>query len=450
MSIDDVKRILMAEEASMGTGLRIPPHDDASERGVLGSVLLDPDCMDNVQLDYSEFYDRRHQTLWEQLCEMRLSNYGMDAITVAAWLKDKGALDKCGGYDYLSTLQESAGVSSHSQHYAGIVREKAKLRAGITTLSEGIDSFYRNEDSADTIRCDVMSMLASGEVEEDEEMHVLGEKFLEDCKNGNVGHYSWWCNEWTYKLGKMSSDLVILHAPRSTGKTAMMLQWVTESHRIEQCTPLASIEMLKKELAPRFISNIGQVSTFTMRVRGSVTLDEERKTAEALSEIRSLNLCIRDKAMTIDDIRAWAIKMKNKCESDGVQLGAIYVDNLLSISDGGKNYQSKTIMYDDFIRKFRDLRDILQVPIIVLAHPNQEGGIAWSKDVENFADIILYLYQVPDEGVKIGGKHIEKRHDVDGVHVVGKFQKNRNGIQPVAHLDFVGSTQTFSHLGWEE
>ena len=424
--------------------LRIPPQDNDAERGVLGSCLLDPPRMDNISLDPAEFYAPKHQALWESLCEMRNSNQGMDAITISTWLKDRGELEKVGGYDYLVELQDSTIVSAHSQHYAQTVREKAKLRAGITVLSGGIDSFYKNDECADAIRCDVMSALACGEDEEDESMHDLCNRFVDDCKEGKVGNYAWWCDDWTYKLGKMSSDLVILHAPRSTGKTALMLQWITESHRVGQRTPLASIEMLKKELAPRFISNIGQVSTFTMRVRGSVTLDEERKSAEAIQEIRALELCIRDKAMTIDDIRAWAIKESKR----GVD--AIFVDNLLSISDGGKQYQSKTIMYDDFIRKFRDLRDILKIPIVILAHPNAEGGIAWSKDVENFADIILFLHNVPEEGMKIGGKHVAWRDGLDGVHVVGKFQKNRNGISPVAHLDFVGSTQTFKHIGWEE
>jgi hypothetical protein len=148
--------------------------------------------------------------------------------------------------------------------------------------------------------------------------------------------------------------------------------------------------------------------------------------------------------MSIDDIRSWAV-IEHREGAD-----AIFVDNLLSISDGGKQYQSKTIMYDDFIRKFRDLRDTLKIPIIILAHPNAEGAVAWSKDVENFADIILYLFEVPPEGCSTKVGHIEKIIDIQGKHIIAQFQKNRQGISPTASLHFKGDTQTFEHIRWEE
>ena len=146
--------------------------------------------------------------------------------------------------------------------------------------------------------------------------------------------------------------------------------------------------------------------------------------------------------MSIDDIRGWAISESR----NGVD--AIFIDNLLSINDGGKNYQSKTIMYDFFIRRLRDLRDELKIPIIILAHPNSEGQVAWSRDVENFADIILYLETV-HEPIKVSGNTIMKDYDISGEHVIAKFQKNRQGVAPVASLSFDKTKQTFSHVRWE-
>lgn len=104
-------------------------------------------------------------------------------------------------------------------------------------------------------------------------------------------------------------------------------------------------------------------------------------------------------------------------------------------------------MYDDFIRKLRDLRDELEVPIIILAHPNSEGQVAWSRDVENFADVILFICDVDKEGggSKVCGKPIE--YIGDG-HVFARFQKNRQGISPIASLMFDKQYQTFKHLEW--
>jgi len=183
-----------------------------------------------------------------------------------------------------------------------------------------------------------------------------------------------------------------------------------------------------------------------MKVRGSVTYDEEGKAKGAINEIRALEFCVRENSMSIDDIFTWAVsEMRKK------PIHAVFVDNLLSISDGGRDFRSKTEMYDHFMRKFRDLRDLLQVPLIVLAHPNDEGRIAWSKDAENFADIILYLHENTGDNIKRkNGSVYGLNPNVLGKHIIGSMQKCRQGIQPVAHLDFVGSTQRFRHISWDD
>ena len=427
---------------SQETNMKCPPHSEEAERGVLGSILLDPTRLEGLSIRPEDFYNLQNATLFSELLDMSRAGRVMDALTIGDWLKETNTLDRVGGYDRLIELQDETVVPVHSQQYATTVRERAGLRRQLDIISNASERLYRGEDVSDEVVSALMGEVRSEGQER--ALHELGEEFIEDCREGQVGHFPWWCNDWTYKLGKMSSDLVILHAPRSTGKTAMMLQWIVDAHLHGQKTPLASIEMLKKELLPRLIANVGSVNTFVMRTRGSITPDEERKASDAVEQIRGLDLCVRDKAMTIDDIRSWAIAEHRKGDCH-----AIFIDNLLSISDGGKNYQSKTIMYDDFIRKFRDLRDLLKIPVIILAHPNQEGGIAWSKDVENFADIILYLEDPAVRGMVVRGKEVTPRV-VEGKHIVAVFQKNRQGIQPVAHLDFVGSTQTFRHIDWEE
>lgn len=413
------------------------PHSPEDEMGVLGSCLLDPLRIGKIELEPKDFYDKRNQLLWESLKEMFAENKPMDALTIGAWLKDNDRLDELGGYDRLLRLQSDAIVPHHSQHYAEGVRKASKLRSEIDTLQEGLALAYGGESASER----VISALNLSNVsrQKDLPLHELGDKFIQDCIEGNVGHFDWWCEEWTRKLGKMSSELMILHAPRSTGKTGLMLQWIINAHRSEKRTPLASIEMLKPELMPRLIAHCGQVSTYRMRTRGFATSDEVTKSRKANDEIKLLELCVRDKGMSIDDIRGWAIsEARNGAD-------AIFIDNLLSISDGGKKYESKTLMYDEFIRKLRDLRDELEVPIILLAHPNANNQVAWSKDVENFADVILFINNVDDEGSKVNGKFID--YQGDG-HVFAKFQKNRQGISPVAELWFDKEHQTFQHKGW--
>ena len=100
---------------------------------------------------------------------------------------------------------------------------------------------------------------------------------------------------------------MILHAPRSTGKTALMLQWMLHLHSTKLKAPLASLEMLSSELMPRFIAQRGQVNTYRMRARGRVTEDEKTRATLANDQVKCLELRIRDKGMSIDEIRAWAV-----------------------------------------------------------------------------------------------------------------------------------------------
>jgi replicative DNA helicase len=417
------------------------PVSEESERGVLGSCLLDPTIIGSIQLHEHDFYDPRNQKLWVALNDQYTEGKAMDAITIGSWLQDNNQLELVGGYDRLVELQDAALVSAHSQFYAEGVLKASKLRQEIKALEEGLVVAYDGNSASEGVISSLIRV--NVDTQKDLSIEEHGEKFIEDCVNARCGHFGWWCPEWTEKLGKQSSELVLLHAPRSTGKTALMLQWQIAAHMRGDRTPLASIEMLKGELLPRYLAHVGQMDTYRMKVRPiGATEDEAHRARKALKRVAELDLCVRDKGMTIEDIRGWAVAEWR----EGAQ--AIFVDNLLSISDGGKKYDSKTIMYDDFIRKFRDLRDDLQIPIIILAHPNANMEIAWSKDVENFADQIILLANVPQDGIEVNGQTVYHL-PLNGTHVIAKFQKNRQGLSPVASLEFNGVTQTFKHIQWE-
>ena len=420
--------------------MRQMPFHKESEEGVLGSALLDPSIIGKLDVKPTDFYDRNNQMLWEVLLDMYIENPAMDALMIGTELENRNMLESIGGYPRLSDLTNTIGVSAYSQHYAKEVKRLSKLRSEIEVLTDGITKAYDGESSSDEVLSRLIGMTV--EDKKDEPLHILGEKFIQDCADGKVGHCAWWCADWTNKLGRLSTELMILHAPRSTGKTALMLQWILHLHEIKLKAPLASLEMLSSELIPRFIAQKGQVDTYRMRARGHVTEDEKIKATYANEQVKCLDLRIRDKGMSIDEIRAWAVAEVK----DGADI--IFIDNLLCINDGGEKFDSKTVMYDHFIRKLKALRDDLEIPIVLLAHPNDSNTVAYSKNVENFADIILFLMDVPPEGIRTNGLHIQQNLDISGKHVIAKFQKNRQGISPVASLSFNGEYQTFEHLDW--
>lgn len=431
--------------------LRTPPYHEAAEEAVIGIALRRPDLMRECGIFPESFYDRRNQTIWESMLEMLVCGESVDVVTLAKKLDSKKSLEMAGGIQRLRELNADFNKENFND-YCEIVREDHQFRVEIELFSKAVEMAYNGESGVSL----VMDHLSASKslVGDARGLHGCAEDFIEDCKRGKYGNFNWWCEEWTDKLGRMTNDIVILHAPRSTGKTALMLQWIVRAEEGGDTTPLASIEMLKDDLSPRLIAHLGQVGTFAMRARGFVTPDEEDRARSTLAQLERLDRLVRDKSMTMRDISTWGAGEWFRWDQNGRKGGfAIFIDNLLSISMGGERFESKTIFYDHCLRKIRDIRNLTESPVILLAHPNSEGKVAWSSDVENFADIIIYLTQVPPDGLDIKslGRKIMPRSDVQGKHILASFQKNRNGVYPIyASLDFICNTQTFRHLCWEE
>ena len=418
------------------------PLDLEAERGVLGAILLEPEsiakCVDLTPEMFTEFH---HGALFGALVEMWHEGKPMDAITIGAWLKEHDKLATVGGYDVLVELQNAAITTAYTEHYAGLVLKNWNSWQYMRLLSASSEDLAGGADPSE-VGSALISDLSNIMLPSIPTLkpHEYAEQFLQDCIDGVVGTVPWWTHEWDMRVGKLSNEIVIVHAKRSTGKTAAIIQWIIRAHQEGYRIPFASIETTTKRIMPRFMSVLARVNTLLMRNRRP-TSDEVSRANQGIMDIEKLGLVIRDRSMTIKDINTWAIMEKQ----NGAD--AIVIDNLLSIS-ADRVYESKVVMYDHFLREFRKMRDNLDIPIIIIAHPNADGQVAWSRDAENFADIVLFYQEVQDEGIKINGTLVE-RLPLAGRHVLGVFQKNRDGIQYLsANLEFIPEIQTFRHIGF--
>ena len=150
---------------SLEHGLKIPPHSDEAEKHVIGSILLDPQTAFPIALESGvvpeTFHDRRYQAIFENLIEMQSSGKYMDAITIAEYIKNKGFLDKCGGYETLSDAQNYAGVSESVEFFSDIILEKKRARMVLEAIHNGSDSIYNGKDELDVICADIARTIDS-------------------------------------------------------------------------------------------------------------------------------------------------------------------------------------------------------------------------------------------------------------------------------------------------
>jgi replicative DNA helicase len=124
---------------------QLPPHSIEAEQGVLGCVLLSPDCLeeclDKLKAGRLTFYDIRHQTVFSTLAEMHRAEQAIDLITIQQWLKNKQQIEGAGGLGYISSLSDAVPSANNLQYYLDIILEKYRLRKIVQTWVLGYFDF---------------------------------------------------------------------------------------------------------------------------------------------------------------------------------------------------------------------------------------------------------------------------------------------------------------------
>src|SRR5690625_749804 len=130
---------------------RQPPQDLGAEQSVLGGMLLSKDAIADVlaRLRPGDFYRPHHQSIYEAVLDLYGRGEPADAVTVAAELDRRGALQRVGGAPYLHTLLATVPTAANAGYYAGIVAEKALLRRLVQAGTRVVQYGYAGADGAD-------------------------------------------------------------------------------------------------------------------------------------------------------------------------------------------------------------------------------------------------------------------------------------------------------------
>ena len=123
---------------------RLPPHNLDAEKGVLGSILLDPNLADDVAtiVRPDDFYAEANQKLYASLLAMHDEGRRIDATLLLERLHSTGDLEAVGGAAYLAEVVHSVPYATNAVYYAGIVRDKATLRSLIHASTEILRDAY--------------------------------------------------------------------------------------------------------------------------------------------------------------------------------------------------------------------------------------------------------------------------------------------------------------------
>ncbi|MBN8549696.1 MAG: replicative DNA helicase [Deltaproteobacteria bacterium] len=414
------------------TGSRVPPNSTEAEESVLGGILLDNEAINAAleKLRPEDFYRASHRAIFEAMMALSDKREPVDIVTLSQQLRSMGLLEQSGGIENLSRLAAAVPSAANVGFYAKTVKENSLRRRVIHTASEIVNEAFENEGNVEEFLDGVeQRILKVSEYRVRPSFFRVGDIVPESIKlvekmydqkspvtGTNTGFKK--LNEVT--AGFQPSDLIILAARPSMGKTALaltMAQWVGIHEH--QAVAVFSLEMSKEQLVLRMLCSEARVSNSKVRT-GHLGERDFPLLVDAASKIAEAPIFIDDTpALTITEMRAKARRLHLEHP-----LSLLVVDYLQLMRSPAYSH-SREQEISDISRSLKALAKELNIPVISLSQLNRSvesrtdkrpvmSDLRESGAIEQDADIIMFIYrdevynpETVDKGVAelILGKH---------------------------------------------
>lgn len=433
-----------------------PPHNFDAEVSVLGSMMFDSRCIPQVMsfVTADDFYHTSHQHIFMAIADLYHANMPVDSISVPHYLETKRIFGEEGGSSYVSQIAGCAWTTETVPYYAKMVRGLATKRQLRREAFEIIAIAQDTQDSMDAVTQAQAKLIriAEREIGGVTVSHVgpVVENVLKTIEERITapsyitGVSSGWRDLDMMTGGWQKSDLIIVAARPSMGKTAFMLNMV-ENCVIEQQKPalIFSLEMSREQLVQRIISSMAGVSMQDMRT-GFLSKLHHEKVIKASEILNRAPLYIEDQS-GVSPSRMKIVAQQIAMQTAG-QLELIAVDYLqlmgvergMDLSEG--NYKTSYIS-----QSLKGLAKDLKVPVVALsqlsraveARPDKKPMLSDLRDsgsIEQDADIVTFLFRE---------EYYNRETDRRGIADI-MIAKQRNG--PVGDVELIWNHNTTRFL----
>ena len=399
----------MAEEEVKG---RVMPHSIEAEQSVIGAMLMDSDAIDiaSEMLREEDFYARQYGVLYSAILEMHTRGEAVDPVTLQTRLREKNLPPEVYGSSMILDLIEQVPTSANIKSYAGIVAEKSLLRRMIRANEEIAGACYTQKDEIEEILNQAEKKIFEISQKRDSEGFVPIRQIVLNAIEkieyashikGNVTGISTGFTDLDNRTaGLQPSDLVLIAARPSMGKTALVLNIAQHVVLKEnRCAAIFSLEMSKEQLTNRLFSMESHVDAQKIRT-GDLTEQEWADLIESAGNIGESRLIIDDTpAITVQQLRTKCRKYKMEF---GLEL--VIIDYLQLMSGSGRSGESRQQEISDISRSLKALARELGVPVIALSQlsravesrPNHRpmlSDLRESGAIEQDADVVMFIYR---------------------------------------------------------
>lgn len=437
---------------------KIPPQNIDAEMSLIGAILIDTDAIVRVAdaVDVSDFYDERHQRIYEAVKKLYERHRPIDILTLSNQLKDDGFLEVVGGATYLTELTNYVPTAAHVEHYADIVADKS-LRRRLIKTSQDITGIGYDEakpireiiEEAETELFQVSQRHVKQDIESIESILATSFERLDELhkSGGKVrGVPTGFRDLDNLIAGWQKSDLVVLAARPAMGKSVLALNFAHKvATKSEMPVLYFSLEMSKDQLVDRMLAMESGVDAWNIRT-GSLSNDDWERLSTAMGTLAEAPIYIDDTAgITVSDLRT-----KARREQHNRQLGLIIVD-YLQLMSGGSRFGGDGNRVQEISEISRGLKSIareLNVPVIALSQLSrsvesrspqipQLSDLRESGSIEQDADMVMFIYR--DE--YYNPENTEKPNVADIL-----IKKHRSGPIGNVELFFDANKQIFKSL----
>ncbi len=429
---------------------RQAPWSEEAELSVLGGMLIDGDAVAIAMelIDDAAFYREGNRRIFRAM--VRLYNRGdvIDAVTLADELKSGGELDAVGGMAYLAQLVDAVPTAANIEYHCRILRDKAILRRLIESATEIIQDAYEApggevEDTLDRAEQRIFEIAQAQErtgfVWIKEVLRTTFDRIDELTRNPGAvtGVPTGFKDLDRMTAGFQDSDLVVLAARPSMGKTALALNFAQHA-AIEEEVPVAifSLEMSRAALVQRMLCSEGRVDSGHLRT-GHLSDDEYQRLAHAAGLLNTAQIWIDDSpAISALELRAKVRRLRAE-----VPLGLVVVD-YLQLMAGPRNAENRQQEISAISRSLKAVAKEVGVPILALSQlsraPEQRSGaekrprlsdLRESGAIEQDADVVLFIYR--EEVYKSDEEVREQTLEGKAELIVGKQRNGPTGSIPL-------------------
>ncbi len=437
---------------------RLPPQNIEAEQSVLGSLMLDKDAVIRIvdTLKPDDFYRGIHANIYQAMLELFEKNEPIDLLSLTNRLEEKKQLEEIGGTSYLTTLVNTVPTAAHVTHYAKIIKSKKVLRDLIDSSHQISQLSYEEPDDVENLVDVAEQKIFSISQQSTAQKFMPVKNALEDAferidklhRGDEItrGVPTGFTDLDNYLSGFQKSDLIILGARPSLGKTSIALDF-TRHIAIKEKIPVAvfSIEMSKEQLVDRLICSQAEVDSWRMRtgrLSGEGPDNDFQRIQQAMDELSAAPIYIDDTpSPTVIQMRAMARRLQAERN-----VGLIVIDYLQMILPRNHN-DSPVQQMTEISRSLKALARELNLPVLAISQLSRAvesrspaiprlSDLRESGSLEQDSDVVLLIYREDKD------RPNPERKNVAEIHIA----KHRNGPIGKVELFFNESQVSFKNL----